>query len=103
MSNIELNHLRNRRDRLGRRKIETVSGMDFEPRAVGEYSAANNTIELGRSRMSGRDRITPAPGMDLDDRRTDLRRGFDLRRFGRDEQRDPNAGIGQFSNDTAQG
>ena len=85
MSDIKLDHFWKRRDRLSRRKIETMPGMHFQPRAIGERSAANDTIELGRRGLTGCNRITPAPGMDLDDRRTDLDRGLDLRRLGRDE------------------
>ena len=101
MPDIKLNHLGKRRDCLGGRKIEAVTGMHFQPRAVGQRSAANDTIELGRRRLPGRDRITPATGMNLDDRRTDPDRSFDLRRLGRDEQRNSNTGIGQFSDHTA--
>src|SRR5262249_38629616 len=99
MSDIKLYHFRKRRDRLGRGKIETLSGMNFQPRTIGERSAANDTIELRRRRLPGRDRITPSPGMNLDNRRADFDRGLDLPRLGRDEQRNPNAGLGQFLDD----
>ena len=85
MSDIELDHFRKGRDRLGRRKIETVSGMNFQSRALGERSAASDAIELRCSRLPGRDRIAPGPGVDLVDRRTYFDRGFDLGRLGRDE------------------
>src|SRR5262249_20323460 len=77
--------------------------MNFQPRTIGERSAANDTIELRRPRLPGRDRITPSPGMNLDNRRADFARGLDLPRLGRDEQRNPNAGLGQFLDDATQG
>ena len=87
MADIELDHFGKRRDSFGRRKIETVPGMNFQPRTVGERDAANNTIKFhpGFGRLSGRDSIAPRPGMDLDHRRADLDRGLDLRRIGGDE------------------
>src|SRR5262252_4804519 len=97
MSDVKLHHFGKRRDCLSGRKIETVPGMHFQPSAVCESGTANDAIELGRRRLPARDRIAPGSGMDLDDRRADLDRGLDLRRLGGDEQRNPYAGIGQFS------
>ena len=87
MSNIELDHLAESCNFFCGRKVETVTGVDFEPRGFGESRAARDAIELRfcRFQLACGDRIAPGASVDLDHWRPDDRRRLDLGRLGGDE------------------
>src|SRR6516164_8342896 len=76
MSDIELDHLAESCNFFCGRKVETVTGVDFEPCGFGESRAARDAIELRfcRFQLACGDRIAPGPSVDLDHRRPDDRR-----------------------------
>ena len=86
-------------------KVEAVPGMNLEPGVLRLRRTAHDAIELGGGRggIAGCKRIAPGAGVDLDDRRTNRARGFDLRRFGGDEERHANAGSRQLADRRLQG
>ena len=59
--------------------------MDFEARRAASAAPRRNAREFGGGGggVARRQRVAPGAGMNLDDRRADRRRGFDLRRFRR--------------------
>ena len=105
MADIEFGNLRQSGDPFGGDEIEPVAGMDFEARILRHHGAADDALEFGRRgrAIARRQRVAPGAGMDLDHRRTDGDGGLDLLGRGGDEQRNPNAGGGQFADGGTQG
>src|SRR5262245_20082189 len=95
MPDIELDDLRQRRDRLGGREVETMARVHLEPEPPRELRAVADALpfRLRRRHPLVGQRIAPGAGVDLDDRRPDRDRRLDLPRLGGDEQRHADAGV----------
>ena len=96
MADIELDDLRQRRDRLRGGVIEPVAGMDFEAEALGQQRAGADALPFGgglRGAVLGK-RVAPGAGVDFDHRRAERRPPpRSAPASARDEQRDADAGI----------
>ena len=87
VADVELDDFGQCRDRLGGGKIESVTGMNFEPEPSGELGAVTDPLPLGlrgRHPFVGK-RVAPRARMNLDHRRADRDRGLNLARLGGDE------------------
>ena len=75
------------------------------PALLASAAPPRDTLEFGGARrgVAGGNSLAPRAGVNLDHRRADRGRRFDLHRFGVDEQRHANAGIGQPGDGAAQG
>ena len=88
MTDIEFHDLRKRRDRLGARIIEPMTGMHFKAEDLGKRRRDPDPFEFARGDvvLAGSQRIAPGAGMKFDHRRADRMRGLDLLAIRGNEQ-----------------
>src|SRR5262249_35144454 len=99
MTDVELNHLGKRRDRLSTRIVEAVAGMDLKSELAGKLGRLTDPPPFGGGRgpITVEQRVAPGAGVDLDHWRAECRRGLDLRRVRSNEQRHADAGLAKGS------
>ena len=82
-----------------------MTGVALELQATRRRRRLAQTLELmlGALMFTVGERVAPGAGMDLNDRRANRARRFDLRRFGSDEERHADAGSRQLADRRPQG
>ena len=95
MADIELDDLRQRRDRLRAGVVEAVAGMDFEAEAFRQRGAVADQLPFGARlrRVLFGERVAPGAGVQLDHRRAQSPPPPRSARLRADEQRNADAGV----------